>query len=689
MRPGRRGLTSLVAVAVVLLVPFDIAPGAAAAALHASTLGRTAHSLRFADGKPKGKALSPFVVRLRSLALKKTPPTAAAPLRPERRARLLVRVAQNSNLPPEQASDLVDSIPTKWSARKRTVAVALTHAFAGAGTVVRSSTYASLVKACRGAGELDEARALLERLHTTGKRANPSVYGSLISEYCRAGQPWDAQQLEAGMRAVGVRPNNMTLTVLLSSLVRLGDVPSAIELARRLHRDDSEVYDLPLHNAIVQALLAGGDAEEVAEALEALRLAGYAPSAYTLNIVLKGFLENDGSLQAALDVFNSFLDAGGTPGTRSYNILLVGFARQGQLLNCEALFTQLCAQHEASRARAAAAASVDETPGSARGDRLGDGGGDHEGNPADDDADESGGGAADDDDRPDAFTYNALLMAAINARKPRAALAYRRLMRREGVAANAATLTLLGEAHARDGRPLDGLREAKRALNHSELPKLDEACYSRLLRACVEASEMRVDARRARQAMLWLLGRMLIEHVGSADAAAALMGPAVAEAARLMLATVDEDPEEGGGGEEETAAADHSGAQVHGKASGKKAGRPQDQMPTKQGGHGVPLALLLVDDPPWHERSDWLRDMVLVCGYAYDFASARWIFESAPKPRSDDLWEAMVRVCNVCNEPAYTSDILKSQLSSDGTLPLPGSPRRRSKKGGRAARSSS
>ena len=163
-----------------------------------------------------------------------------------------MRVAQNSNLPPEQASDLVDSIPTKWSARKRTVAVALTHAFAGAGTVVRSSTYASLVKACRGAGELDEARALLERLHTTGKRANPSVYGSLISEYCRAGQPWDAQQLEAGMRAVGVRPNNMTLTVLRRHLCVLATSrpPSSSPAASTA---TTPRYDLPLHNAIVRA----------------------------------------------------------------------------------------------------------------------------------------------------------------------------------------------------------------------------------------------------------------------------------------------------------------------------------------------------------------------------------------------------------------------------------------------------
>ena len=256
-------------------------------------------SYTFADGLPKGKALSPFVVRLRTSALRKPSPvknlTDAQRSRwSVRRVVRVVRAAQQSHLPPSQASDLIDSIPTRWSWRKRRVAVALTHAFAEEGVIVRSGTYASLIGACRRDGDLDGALALISRLEAVGKRPNPNVYSSLMSELCAHGEPEKARRLLGQMREAGVSVSNVTLTILLSSLLKAHAIEPALALTEELRQAHEEApaevkYDLPMYNVMLQALLAGGDDDGVRELLETLRSNNLLPSPRTLNILLRGF----------------------------------------------------------------------------------------------------------------------------------------------------------------------------------------------------------------------------------------------------------------------------------------------------------------------------------------------------------------------------------------------------------------
>lgn len=200
-------------------------------------------NLRYADGAPKGQTLSPDLLRLRGIALRKSK-TAFG--NPARHAARVVRVAHRAELAPSLASDLVDSIKTHYSARKRRVAVELTHAFAVDGTIIRSGTFSKLIGACRKAGELAQARSLITRLHGAGKRLNPTVYAALMGDMCAAGHTEEAMQLEASMRAAGAVPSNRTLSVLLSSLLRAGATDEAVGLAQRLC--DGGPWDLPLYN---------------------------------------------------------------------------------------------------------------------------------------------------------------------------------------------------------------------------------------------------------------------------------------------------------------------------------------------------------------------------------------------------------------------------------------------------------
>jgi hypothetical protein len=295
--------------------------------------------------------------------------------------------------------------------------------------------------------------------------------------------------LEASMRKMGVRATNETLTVLLSSLGRAGAVEEALRLAQRIRIDAESggaVYDLPLYNALLQALLVGGNEADVTRVIELLRAAGHVPSTRTLNILLKGLVQTRGSLEAALEVFNSFCAAGGEPGVMSYNILLAGFAREGQLLNCEVLLSQLrqqgrhraaddaegtappeklCQQEEEQRQEeeeegaavdAASRGSAVQGAAAAAGT----------GRPAGADVAAAmalpedalaGCAVAQEGLRPDAYTYNALLLAALNSGRPGAAIAHRKLMLEDGVDADAVTLKLLVSAYTASERPLEGV----------------------------------------------------------------------------------------------------------------------------------------------------------------------------------------------------------------------------------------
>ena len=60
---------------------------------------------------------------------------------------------------------------------------------------------------------------------------------------------------------------------------------------------------------------------QVREVVDQMMMAGLAPTARTLNILLKGSVATGDSLEGALEVFNSFCASGGRPGVISYNIL--------------------------------------------------------------------------------------------------------------------------------------------------------------------------------------------------------------------------------------------------------------------------------------------------------------------------------------------------------------------------------
>ena len=536
-------------------------------------------TLTFADGLPKGKFLSPFAVRLRTAALRK--PKYAANMTdaqavrwPNRRAFWLVSAARECDFPPNHAADLVDSIPTTWSRRKRRVAVALTHAFADRGVVVRSGTFFSLISACRRAGELEEAGALLARLEAVGKRPNPNVYSSLMGDLCAAGQPDRALELLGQMRAAGVTPSNVTLTVLLSSLLRANAVGAALDLANELReaqRESAIQYDLPLYNTILQALLAGNADGEVRAVLEHLQKMGLQPSSHTLHILLKGFSQT--SLEAALDLFNAFCAAGGTPGLMAYNILLAGFAREGQLLNCEVLLEQLRRQAQ---------------------------------------SDASSDGLA-----PDVYTYNALILAATNARKPARALAYRREMVAAGLRADAVTIGLLADAYVENGLPFDAIIAAQRSIDSGELAALTLPCAAKLLTACARASQPMLARRRpdpgaAKGTLLWVL---------------------------------------------RTLARGEAGAGAQSSADGA-------QMAA-----GPSLEQLLADvDAAWYARPKCVRDVLRTLGHAEDFEAARKVFENCPKPRPRFVWSTMIDVCNACGEPAFASAVLAESMPGLGAF---------------------
>ena len=100
-----------------------------------------------------------------------------------------------------------------------------------------------------------------------------------------------------------------------------------------------------------------------------------------------------------------------------------------------------------------------------------------------------------------------------------------------------------------------------------------------------------------------------------------------------------------------------------------------DKVVTERGPHvdddweeeeeGEVAPVLLTPNPPWHDKAHWLRDVLRTLGNANDFEGARITFERAPRPRPQVVWEEMIRVCNLCGEPAFASEVLSESVGID------------------------
>ena len=292
------------------------------------------------------------------------------------------------------------------------------------------------------AGDLDGARAALAALHECGLRANPTDCHALLAALCEAGRTDAAEGLYREMARAGTEVGHKTRAVLLTGLLNSGEGERALAFAHELlggpYRDlASSPPDVPLVNVILQALFSHGAEAEAKSLLQELKVAGIAPDARTLSLLLSHLVKLK-QLPSALEVFNAFLAAGGAPSAAAFNILIDGCARQAQLLNAEALAAQM--------------------------DGLGV--------------------------KRDAYTYNALISAAARAGRVNRALAQRRMMRRSGVAADAVTLTLLARALADESRGVEALRLARQAADGAGV-KFDARLAAALLYAATRARARR------------------------------------------------------------------------------------------------------------------------------------------------------------------------------------------------------
>lgn len=495
------GMSSPLKSLVRVMALTNLASGWTAAPRHSASA-----KLRDAGTIVNGKLLNPLALRLRTAALRKKTSHTESAEKLGQRVELLARAASESSLQPSQASDLIDSIPRaerQWSKWERQVAVALVRSFAKEGIVVRRETFSTLVDACRLAGELPVAMSLLECLHSVGLCSDPHVYADLMADLCGCGRAEEAVKLEEAMRAAGASPTNQTLTILISSLIHSQEPILALQVVNEL-RSRAASYDLPLYTAMVQAMFAGGARADVDEIFEEMRAKGMWLSERTHNVILQGYINSrPGYMGDAIQFLDSFIASGGMPTVISYNLVLAGYARMGELSKCEKILANL-RQHLKLHAPKSPAIdtgrSTSEMTLTERLARLADRSSKDPKDPKDPFA-------------PDAYTYNAMMQACLLAGRPRRALAYRRVMALEGVNLDSVSLMLLADAYSELGMSFQVFAEVRKAIQTGDVARLSLECYNRLLQLCAQLSFNPDEAPAAREEALWLEEQYQIEHV--------------------------------------------------------------------------------------------------------------------------------------------------------------------------------
>ncbi|XP_074303428.1 uncharacterized protein LOC141637917 isoform X1 [Silene latifolia] len=201
-------------------------------------------------------------------------------------------------------------------------------------------TYGSLLKGlCRG-GNLWAAKKFFKLVHCIPGVADIVSYNTLLGEMCKLGKLTDAMDLCHKMIRNGILPDEHTYASLLSGLCKKGKIVIAILLFEdSVQKGILSSSSLVVQTILVDALFKTGHPNVASYFYEDMVRSGVYLDVIAANTISHGYSRN-GMMVKAEEVFE-LLKERSSPNLVSYNILLHGHAKQGNLSNCLGLYNSL------------------------------------------------------------------------------------------------------------------------------------------------------------------------------------------------------------------------------------------------------------------------------------------------------------------------------------------------------------
>jgi len=158
-----------------------------------------------------------------------------------------------------------------------------------------------LIKACCGAGNIDEAMAFFRQIPVKGNGCDHTALSSLLLACARTQRVTDALEVVGRMRQLGVAPNHMTMPVLVKMLGRARMPDEAEALVATSQRELGVKPNLQVYTSLIQALAHNKLGHRVLDVFSQMVSAGIEPDALTLATIMQGCI-NLGLFDQALTV---------------------------------------------------------------------------------------------------------------------------------------------------------------------------------------------------------------------------------------------------------------------------------------------------------------------------------------------------------------------------------------------------
>jgi len=169
-------------------------------------------------------------------------------------------------------------------------------------------TYSTLVKGHCFSGDLDSAFAVLSDMRKDGRHMPDDIlYNSLLDGCAKEHRLDEALALYEKMREEGVPPSNFTLCTLVKLLGRARQLPRAFSIMEELCGANGLKPNIQVYTCLVQACIHNRQMARALQLHDEILISGCEPDQKTYNVLLRGCLRAGNLLKATEVVRCSYL----------------------------------------------------------------------------------------------------------------------------------------------------------------------------------------------------------------------------------------------------------------------------------------------------------------------------------------------------------------------------------------------
>ncbi|KAL1218868.1 Pentatricopeptide repeat-containing protein [Cardamine amara subsp. amara] len=203
--------------------------------------------------------------------------------------------------------------------------------------------YTILIQGLSKAGKIDDALKLLSSMASKGIRPDTYCYNAIIKALCERGLLEEARSLQLEMSETESFPDAYTHTILICSMCRNGLVKKAEEIFKEIEKRGCSP-SVATFNALIDGLCKSGELKEARLLLHKMEVGR--PASLFLRLSHSGNRSFDtmvesGSILKAFKDLAHLADTGNSPDMFTYNVLLNGFCKEGNIDGALKLFSVL------------------------------------------------------------------------------------------------------------------------------------------------------------------------------------------------------------------------------------------------------------------------------------------------------------------------------------------------------------